>query len=160
MDPLDLAVLALRLSLVLVLYAFLAVVLRTAKQGLDRAASEPTHERFGDRERRGVASETRGPSIEPLRLRLLDGVEDEAVGAVFEVLDDATVGRSAQADLALRETSVSGEHARLRRQQGTWWVHDLTSTNGTFLNDVPVDGEVALRPGDVLRLGVVRLEVL
>jgi len=48
--------------------------------------------------------------------------------------------------------SVSRRHARLVRHSDDWWVEDLGSTNGTFVNDDPVDRR-KLGDGDILRFG-------
>ena len=50
-------------------------------------------------------------------------------------------------------TMVSRCHARVYQQSGRLWVADSRSTNGTFLDGVPVIEPMALRPGQQLRLG-------
>lgn len=62
------------------------------------------------------------------------------------------VGRSRGCDVRVADTTVSARHARLVRRGGVWSVHDLGSTNGTWVNGARVDFAV-LRPGDALRLG-------
>ena len=47
----------------------------------------------------------------------------------------ATLGRSARCDLVLSDGRASRQHARVRRQGGTWTLEDLGSTNGTYLNE-------------------------
>jgi hypothetical protein len=64
------------------------------------------------------------------------------------------IGRSAACDVPLNHPSVSRRHAELVREPGgRWVVRDLRSRNGTLVNDAPVPGEQALRPGDVLQIG-------
>jgi hypothetical protein len=53
----------------------------------------------------------------------------------------ARIGRARSADVTVRHPSVSGLHAQLAHEAGRWWLRDLGSTNGTFL-----DGE-RLEPG-------------
>lgn len=62
------------------------------------------------------------------------------------------VGRDPSPDIhvALHEPRVSGVHARLWRDDAGWWIEDLGSTNGTF-----VDGERILGPSPVLPGSVV-----
>jgi len=55
---------------------------------------------------------------------------------------------------------VSVEHARVRQTGRGWVITDLGSTNGTHINDSPINGETPLAAGDVLRLGNVRLKVV
>ena len=52
-----------------------------------------------------------------------------------------------------RDRAVSRLHAEVFREGDGWAVRDLDSANGTWLNDRRVEGEQALLPGDVLRIG-------
>ncbi len=66
------------------------------------------------------------------------------------------IGRRPECDVrfdATRDTSVSGQHAELRRDGEQLFARDLGSTNGTWVNGVRISGEAAVRAGDVLRLG-------
>ncbi len=60
------------------------------------------------------------------------------------------VGRSPEADLKLFSQRVSREHAMIREQAGGFWLYDLNSANGTFLNDREVKEPVQLRDGDAI----------
>lgn len=76
------------------------------------------------------------------------------VGKTFKVTGHETViGRASDADLQIVDDGVSRRHARLVREpDGMVKVHDLRSTNGTYINGKRVDLEV-LREGDRLRVG-------
>ncbi len=63
------------------------------------------------------------------------------------------LGRGPDNDLVLSEPSVSAQHATVGVARCEVYVRDLGSTHGTWVDDVQVDGEAALRPGQVLRLG-------
>jgi len=65
----------------------------------------------------------------------------------------AVLGRSAEADVALGDDSVSRRHAVIEFAQGGFTVRDLGSTNGTFVNGESVK-EAELEDGDLLRLGL------
>jgi pSer/pThr/pTyr-binding forkhead associated (FHA) protein len=65
----------------------------------------------------------------------------------------ATVGRSVECDVVIASKSVSREHSRLRREGRRWFVEDLGSTNGTYLNGERVINSLALLDGDSLRVG-------
>lgn len=63
------------------------------------------------------------------------------------------IGRGAHAQLRLRDRSMSRAHARVRRQGEGFWVEDLGSPNGLYLNGHRLRGEALLSDGDVLELG-------
>jgi pSer/pThr/pTyr-binding forkhead associated (FHA) protein len=77
------------------------------------------------------------------------------------------IGRSPQGEIVLPEQQISRRHCEARWDGCRVWVHDLNSTNGTYLNGgrsrggVPVGGPegVLLRLGDVLHLGDERLRL-
>lgn len=92
------------------------------------------------------------------RLRVVEPAEGR--GRVFEVGDEATVGRAGGCRIALEDDkTVSQLHARLFRRDGRLYVEDLGSTNGTFLNAKKVAGAVVLHRGDRLQVGHTVLEV-
>jgi diguanylate cyclase (GGDEF)-like protein len=65
------------------------------------------------------------------------------------------VGRDAEADIVVGFNSVSRHHARIASApDGAWWVHDLGSTNGSFVNEQKVVSQ-ELKDGDQVRFGEV-----
>lgn len=64
-----------------------------------------------------------------------------------------TVGRDEDNDISFSDTMVSRRHARFEQREGSLYVVDLASTNGTYVNDVRIQGEKILRDGDVLSMG-------
>lgn len=68
-----------------------------------------------------------------------------------------SVGRNAKHALILKDASVSGDHAEIRREGSTCAIKDLGSSNGTFVNDrrLPERGEAELASGDVVRFGLI-----
>ena len=77
-------------------------------------------------------------------------------GEIVKVTGDLlTIGRKPRNGLVLSDASVSGDHAELRKKNGTWTVKDLGSSNGTFVNGDPViDAELA--SGCVISFGSIR----
>jgi pSer/pThr/pTyr-binding forkhead associated (FHA) protein len=69
----------------------------------------------------------------------------------------AHLGRGEFNDVRLSDASISASHAKLQLREGVWVIADLGSTNGTFVDDIPVDDETALSPGCTVRLGEVAL---
>lgn len=67
-----------------------------------------------------------------------------------------TIGRGLNNDIILEDARVSRNHAQLRYKSRRFWLTDLGSTNGTFVNGEPVT-ERALRDGDIISLGGLEL---
>jgi two-component system cell cycle response regulator len=63
------------------------------------------------------------------------------------------VGRDAEVDLVISRSSVSRQHSQLTQDEaGEWWVQDLGSTNGTFVNEERITRR-CLTDGDQVRFG-------
>src|ERR1035437_422956 len=69
---------------------------------------------------------------------------------------EASIGRAATSDIALRDSKVSRAHPRLECGPEGCWVVDLGSANGTKLNGAPVE-RARLSPGDVITVGATSL---
>ena len=83
-------------------------------------------------------------------------------GETFERLLERgpqVVGRSPRADLQIRDSLLSREHARFLQDGTGWQVEDLGSHNGTFLNGSRIGHPARLLPGDVLSLGGTQIAV-
>ncbi|MBI2609502.1 MAG: GGDEF domain-containing protein [Deltaproteobacteria bacterium] len=77
------------------------------------------------------------------------------LGKKFPVLPPRVViGRGEHVELRVQESSVSREHAELEinPKNSIVTLTDLRSTNGTYVNDVPIDS-VQLKEGDIIRMG-------
>jgi hypothetical protein len=71
-----------------------------------------------------------------------------------------TLGRSPTSGLLLdHDDYVSSSHAVITPAADGAWVEDLGSTNGTFVNDLPVTTARLLQPGDVIRIGATQLRM-
>ncbi len=67
------------------------------------------------------------------------------------------LGREETNHMVLVDSSVSKRHAKVTYQESDFYLEDLKSVNGTYLNGERVTGRARLRPGDLLRLGTVIL---
>lgn len=84
----------------------------------------------------------------------------EKKGTEFALPDEVTVGRAGGCAVLLPDdTFVSQLHARVFRRDGSLFVEDLGSTNGTFLNGRKVTAPVPVRKGDKVQFGRTTLEV-
>lgn len=95
----------------------------------------------------------------------ISGVPEAGVGAPptqsrhldLKGRDTFTLGRDPLNDMEINHPSVSRFHAQIKKQDGSYIVLDLNSTNGTFLNGKQIAGHHPLRVGDSIRVGPTNL---
>jgi predicted component of type VI protein secretion system len=131
--------LILRLAMVLALYAFLGWAIYTLWRDIKRQSE--------------LLAARRIPKI-----TLVSQFGDESISSDF-VVPELVLGRDQTCDLILDEKTVSAEHARLSYHHGNWWVEDLHSRNGTFLNLELLAAQAVLTSGDELQVGQVKLRI-
>lgn len=132
--------LIIRLALALALYGFLGWAIFTL---------------WRDLQRQGLLIAAR--QVPPVTL-----VQQPADGAPprWFSIPEVTIGRDPANDCFLDDKTVSSTHARLTFHHRQWWVEDLGSTNGTFLNQEPVTTPLVVISGDELRCGQVEMTIL
>jgi hypothetical protein len=139
--------LALKIAFLVLLYALIWRIIRTVSRDM---RAQPAQESFIMRPVAGA------PAPLPTGGRLV--VQESPVldkGDEYSV-DSAplTVGRGSQNDVAIDgDEFASARHVRFEPRRDGVWVHDLGSTNGTYVNGVRIDGARRLAPGDVVRVG-------
>jgi len=88
----------------------------------------------------------------PGRLRILAPASHR--GEQYSLTDELTVGRGGGCSIVLTDDSfVSTVHARIFRRDGSLYVEDLGSRNGTMLNGAPLEHAEPLRRGDQVQFG-------
>ena len=93
----------------------------------------------------------------PLRLR---GISGDIKGRVWESETLLRAGRLGSLEIVLDDSSVSRRHAEVRYGEEGWYVRDLESTNGTYVNGVRIGpGEQPLKPRDIVQFGKVAVIV-
>ena len=132
--------LAVRAALAIALYAFLGWALLTLWRDLRREAQTPD-----------------GQEPPEIRLRIANGEAESTQRLRGEAI---TLGRDFNCECVLPSETVSARHAQLSFHHGQWWLDDLNSTNGTFLNGERVVTGVVTAPGDEIRCGDVVLHIL
>lgn len=86
--------------------------------------------------------------------RVLVELQGSQPGAVFSLRGHGgVIGRKGGAEVALVDASVSWEHARISVESGSVYLEDLSSRNGTFVNEQRIRERTRLDDGDYLRLG-------
>jgi hypothetical protein len=102
----------------------------------------------------GEETETPPPAL----AASLEIVRGQFSGASFPIERPVcSIGRGPQCDVRIRDDSISMTHATLLRKGASWFVVDLRSANGTFVDGFRVAGERALAPGARLKLGAVEM---
>jgi hypothetical protein len=143
---LEVLILVLRFAVVGLLYLFLWQVLRAVVNEVRAIGQHGT----------GQSSNRYGQLVV-----IRAGQSGVAVGKTFPLGPSNLIGRSMEScEIALNDTFLSQQHARLEMRDDTWVIEDLNSTNGTFVNDVEVRDATILEEGDILRLGRVELRLL
>lgn len=80
-------------------------------------------------------------------------------GEEFEVGDVVVMGRSDETDVVLDDPYASEFHLRLVSQEDGMMLHDLGSTNGTYVNGRRVSAPTELKRGDTIQVGKTVMEI-
>jgi hypothetical protein len=142
----DILVLILRVAVVLLLYFFLWQVLRFVMRDL----------RLGGQSAANAASSPYGQL-----LVLRAGTSGVAAGKTVPLGPSNIIGRSMEnCEIALNDSFLSSQHARLELQGDMWVLEDLNSTNGTFVNEIEVRDAASVEEGDIIRVGRVEMRLV
>lgn len=72
---------------------------------------------------------------------------------------EITLGRDPGCDVPFMDDTASARHAQLTYHHAQWWLEDLSSTNGTFLNETTITMPTVITSGDEIRCGGARLTI-
>ncbi|GAA3595601.1 antibiotic biosynthesis regulator FhaB [Klugiella xanthotipulae] len=104
-----------------------------------------------------VPSAAAGPSGTATRLVITTGTK---AGVEIPLNGEPlTIGRSSDSSLVIRDEYTSTHHARLVFQNGEWYLHDLDSTNGTFLNARRIGSPVVIPNNTPFTIGKTSFEL-
>jgi len=144
---------AFRFGFLLLLWLFIFAAFRVVRADLfggrvGRVASVPPRAAAAGRKRG-----TRGP-------RHLVVTAGPLTGTRITLGEQAIlIGRADDSTLVLTDDFASSRHARLTNRSGQWYVEDLGSTNGTYLDQQRVQGPLLISPGQPIRIGQTVLEL-
>jgi pSer/pThr/pTyr-binding forkhead associated (FHA) protein len=95
----------------------------------------------------------------PVLLATLEIINEGILkGTRFRIEQPAThLGRASHNEIGLSDDSVSSAHATLTRRAKGWFVADLDSTNGTYVDGVRINGELKLDGVSEIRLGNIKM---
>src|ERR671923_2610239 len=133
MDTEPIAV-ALKFGFLAVLYLFLLWVARSGAREL-RRTTQPAPEATGIHP---VGPGGRAAATDAWLVATSGGGLD--AGERFDLFGGISIGRSSDADVRIEDRFASGVHARVYARGASYYVEDMNSTNGTFLNGGRVKG--------------------
>jgi pSer/pThr/pTyr-binding forkhead associated (FHA) protein len=144
---LDQFLLILRILFVVLLYLFLMQVVIAITRDLRKTAALNSNDNVN------------GPPILGRLVVINTSINSIPLGTLYNLEPLTSIGRGPTNTICIRHESISTEHAWIRWRNGTWYVEDLGSRNGTFMNDQPVPllpkSPVPVRPGDTISIGAI-----
>ena len=90
-------------------------------------------------------------------LAVLEASEDSLAGRRFAFSEQITMGRGKDNDVVIPEGFVSHHHAVIYQHGSQYVIEDLGSVNHTYVNDQMMEGRAYIKPGDLVRIGMVTL---
>jgi FHA domain len=173
MELFEIVMLILRVGLVMLLFFFIVLVVNTinseltfsrqranvmakqAAQSQAQMSSMYPAENFAPQPSPAYGNQTNGK----LLVTEIGNATTVQIGNVFELKPVTPIGRRNDNVIILNDDYVSTEHALLAFRDGFWWLSDVASTNGTFVNNRQVTRPTALQWGDLVGIGRVKMRL-
>ena len=152
MSPFVLSVLKYSLLALLYFFIYRAVKSVVVEVSAGRRASKP-------REPKRAAAKRKPSRAAKPPTSVIVHAPDGGKAGTFRLSGSTEIGRGEDCRIRLDDTYASQMHARLYGKDGTWFVEDLGSTNGTYLNDRRLSNPAEVHAGDIVRIGKTLLEL-
>jgi hypothetical protein len=147
--PFEWTVLILRIVFIFLLYFFVFQVIRVISRELRVVAT------------RGTVAGNPDASAGHGGLQVVDpGDSSLRRGDVYDLDPVSVIGRNRRATIVVDDSFVSSEHAQVTWDEDGWWVSDLGSTNGTFVNGQQVHSPTMFGQNDVVQVGGVSFQLV
>lgn len=91
-------------------------------------------------------------------LTILLKFNDKILKTIESDKNEIMIGRNAENDIVIENLAVSKQHARIVKQDGVYYIEDLNSTNGTYLNKIRITKK-DLKNSDNIIIGKHSLEI-
>ncbi|GAA2041236.1 antibiotic biosynthesis regulator FhaB [Yaniella flava] len=156
----ELAITALRFGLLALLWIFVFSVI--GSQGRSLQIARPA--RLTRRKAKKDDDPAETPEVAPVPQRALASrlivTEGPLTGRTIDLGGQPLlIGRAQDAGLVLEDDYASGRHARLFPQGSRWFLEDLGSTNGTFVQGEQLTRTMPIDPGTAVRIGKTVMEL-
>jgi len=150
----------LKIFLLVLLYLFFFRVLRAVWTEINAPGLAEAQAASGGRPAAAAAKPPRrggrGRSSVP-QLKVLE--PPELRGRSYPLDEEVTLGRAAGCQVPIEDAYASQVHARVFHRDGQWYLEDLGSTNGTYLNRNRVAGPMVVKKRDRVQIGNTVLEL-
>ena len=90
-------------------------------------------------------------------LSVIAAEEESLQGRRYAFVQQITIGRGEENDIVIPENFVSHHHAVIYQHGNQYVIEDLGSVNHTYVNDQMMEGRAYIKPGDLVRIGMVTL---
>ena len=152
----EFTVLVLKIAFLAILWLFIVLVAAVVNSDMVGRRQKKKHDREAEPP---PPQDTKKRKKEPWVLAIDSGIH---AGDRLQLVPEVHIGRSQACELVLDDDYVSSMHALLsHRDDGTWVLEDLGSTNGTYVNAERIQAPTLVGVHDIIRIGEVqmRLEV-
>jgi pSer/pThr/pTyr-binding forkhead associated (FHA) protein len=146
----ELLLTAIRFGFLGLLWVFIAAALATLRRDL-KGQSVPANARVARALDSRSERKQRGGKAQPSGIEILDGPLAGATMAFSGA--DIVIGRAPDCTIVLTDDYVSSKHTRIRKVDDVWFVEDLGSTNGTWVNRSRLTAATPLSIGMVVNIG-------
>jgi pSer/pThr/pTyr-binding forkhead associated (FHA) protein len=137
------------------LYFFIYRAIRSVVADLRPAGSGSVGRAKGGRDK--PTAKPKGGGKAPRSLVVLD--EQGSKVQTVQLNGTLQVGRAEACQIQLPDTYASSFHARIYNRDGSWYIEDLGSTNGTYVNQRRITAPAELRAGDRVKIGKTTLDL-
>ncbi len=143
----DSFLLILRILLVVLLYLFLMQVVIAITRDLRKTAKS------------NADGATTGARVLGHLVVVDSGPSSILPGTRFDLEPQTNIGRGPTNVIQIPDSFISAEHTRLWFRNGSWYVQDAGSVNGTYVNNQPAREATPAKPGDIIRVGYIQFKL-
>src|SRR6266581_5619031 len=137
----------LRLLLVVLLYLFLMQVVIAITRDLRKAAAN------------NAEGAVKAPRVLGHLVVVDSGPSSLLPGTRFDLETQTTIGRAPTSTIRLTDNFISSAHTSIENRHGTWYVRDIGSMYGTYVNNQPAREALPARPGDIVKIGFISFKL-